>query len=198
MPNTVLPPPSQTTPCLIRPARPEDMPAVTAIYGHAVRHTLASMEYDPPSLAEMCARREKIITAGFPYLVAEQGAPLPPAPAQDQAFAAQTGRILGYCYAGPYRDRPGYHRTVENSIYIAPHAQGLGVGRALLRALIDDLAGNTLHKNIHTILAVIGDSQNHASIRLHQALGFTQAGLLKEAGFKKNRYVDAVLMQRHL
>ena len=106
-----------TTPS-IRPADPADLPAITPIYAHAVLHGTASWELDPPDEAEMLRRREAILAGGYPYLVAERA-----------------GLVLGYAYAGAYRPRPAYRATVENSIYIAPEAQGLGIGAALLDAL---------------------------------------------------------------
>ena len=103
----------------IRPVMTADLPAITDIYGHAVVHGTASYEYDPPSLTEMTARFSSLMTGGFPYIVAQSGE-----------------TILGYAYAGPFRTRPAYRFIVEDSIYIAPDAQGRGVGKLLLRDLI--------------------------------------------------------------
>src|SRR5918993_5207349 len=104
---------------VIRASREADLPAITAIYAHAVRHGTASFELEPPSPNDMAGRRQALLEGGFPYLVAEQD-----------------GAILGYAYAGPYRPRPAYRSTVEDSIYIDPAARRQGVGRALLEALI--------------------------------------------------------------
>ena len=118
-----------------------------------------------------------IVDQGYPYLVAEVGT-----------------TIAGYAYAGPYRPRPGYRFTVENSVYVEALWRGRGIGRHLLQALIE--ACTTL--GFRQMVAVIGDSQNHASLALHRSLGFTEVGLLPTIGFKSGQWLDAVLMQRAL
>ncbi len=162
---------------LIRPARDTDLAAVQAIYAHHVLTSSASFELVPPTQAEMRNRYEAILAGGHPYLVADEG-----------------GTVLGYAYAGPYRARPAYRHTVEDSIYVAPSAVGRGVGRALLaRLLVQCEAGGWSQ-----MLAVIGDSANAASIALHSALGFRHAGTLHAVGWKFGRWIDSVLMQRPL
>jgi phosphinothricin acetyltransferase len=163
---------------LIRDSLPSDVPAIAAIYGDAVLHGTASFEIDPPDEAEIGRRREALLAAGFPYLVAEDAA----------------GQVVGYSSAGTYRPRPGYRFTVENSVYVAPDCQGRGIGRALLPRLIErcELAGFRL------MVAVIGDSANQASIRLHESCGFQHAGLLPAIGWKHDRWLDSVLMVRPL
>ena len=136
----------------LRPATPADIPAITAIYRPAVLQGTASFELEPPSEAEMLRRFEAITDAGYPYFVAELD-----------------GRVAGYAYANAYRTRPGYRFTVENSVYIAPDAQGKGVGRALLAALIDTCTA----QGFRLMVAIIGDSANFASITLHRRAGFT-------------------------
>jgi L-amino acid N-acyltransferase YncA len=165
-------------PVLIRDSRPDDVPAIAAIYGHSVLHDNASFELEPPDVAEIGRRRDTILRAGFPYLVAEDSA----------------GRVVGYSYGGTYRPRPGYRFTVENSIYVAPHQQGQGIGGQLLPRLIErcEKAGFRL------MVAVIGDSANQASIRLHASCGFRHAGLLPAIGWKHDRWLDSVLMVRPL
>jgi phosphinothricin acetyltransferase len=163
---------------LIRDSLPGDVPAITAIYAHAVRYGNASFEFDPPDAMEIAGRRDALLAAGFPYLVAEDA----------------ECRIVGYCHAGTYRPRPGYRYTVENSVYVAPDRQGQGIGLALLPPLIDrcEQAGFRL------MVAVIGDSANLASIRLHERCGFRHAGLLPAIGWKHGRWLDSVLMVRPL
>lgn len=159
----------------IRPATAADLEAITGIYGHAVVHGTASYEYDPPSLAEMTARFSTLTSGGFPYLVAHAGE-----------------SVVGYAYAGPFRTRPAYRFTVEDSIYIAPAAQGRGVGRLLLRELIARCEGEGLRQ----MIAVIGDAGvNVASIALHASLGFEHAGRIVGSGFKHGHWCDTVLMQ---
>ena len=161
----------------IRPATPADLPAIRTIYAHHVVHGLASFEEVPPDVDEMRGRFTTLTEAGYPYLVAEAD-----------------GRVLGYSYCGPYRPRPAYRYSVENSVYLAPEAARRGIGRLLLAALIE--RATALGKR--QMVAVIGDSANHASIGLHTALGFRMVGKIEGAGFKHGRWVDSVLMQRQL
>jgi L-amino acid N-acyltransferase YncA len=161
---------------LIRPAKTSDIPAITRIYADAVTHGTASFELTPPDEAEMARRMNELTSKGFPYIVAESG-----------------GELLGYAYAGPFRTRPAYRLTVENSVYVAPNAHRKGVGRALLAALIEasEKAGH------RQMIAVIGDStKQQASIALHAAAGFKHIGILPDTGFKHGRWLDTVLMQR--
>ncbi len=162
---------------LIRPSRDDDVAPIAAIYGHHVLHGIASFEEAPPSVAEMARRRGDIVGRGFPYLVAERG-----------------GRVVGYCYAGPYRARIGYRFTVEDSIYIDEREIGRGIGRALLSEVIDRVAA----QGYRQMIAVIGGSETLPSIRLHAALGFAQIGVFPAIGFKFGRWVDSVYMQRAL
>jgi L-amino acid N-acyltransferase YncA len=161
----------------IRPARPADIAAITRIYAHAVRHGTASFELEPPQEAEMARRQNALLAGGFPYLTAEND-----------------GDVLGYAYAGPYRARPAYRFTVEDSVYIAPQAQRRGLGRALLQALIVESEA----RGYRQMIAIIGDSAQHASIALHAALGFQLIGTFQAVGFKFGRWLDTVLMQRPL
>ncbi len=162
---------------LVRPSTQDDLPAIQAIYAHHVTHGFGSFEEVPPDVREMAARRLAIVERGLPHLVAEAD-----------------GRVLGYAYAGPYRPRPAYRYTVENSVYVAPEAIRHGVGRALLTTLIEVCEAGPWRQ----MIAVIGDRGNTASIALHAALGFHEAGHLKAVGFKLGRWVDVVIMQRAL
>jgi phosphinothricin acetyltransferase len=162
---------------IVRPSAETDLPAITAIYAHAVEHGTASFELDPPDEAEMARRRAALLEGGYPYLVAER-----------------EGRILGYAYAGAYRTRPAYRSTVEDSVYIAPAAQGQGVGRALLTALIRECEA----RDFRLMVAVIGDEESKGSIGLHRSLGFEPVGILKGIGYKHGRWLSTVLMQRPL
>jgi L-amino acid N-acyltransferase YncA len=162
---------------VIRSSLDTDIPAIAAIYAHAVMHGTASFELEPPPEAEMARRRDAILEGGYPYLVAEGG-----------------GEILGYAYAGAYRTRPAYRSTVEDSVYVAPSAQGQGVGRALLVALIEQCEA----LDFRLMVAVIGDEDSQGSIALHRSLGFEPAGILKGIGYKHGRWLSTVLMQRPL
>lgn len=165
----------------IRPAHEADMAAVQAIYALHVLTGLASFEEVPPDLAEMSARRQKVTGRGLPYLVAE---------AADEAG----GTVLGYAYAAPFRDRVAYRYSLEDSVYVAPAAVGRGVGTALLAELIVR-CGDLGYRQM---VAVIGDSANAPSIRLHAKMGFEMAGRLTSIGFKFGRWVDSVYMRRPL
>src|SRR5437764_12048447 len=147
----------------IRPATPADIPAITRIYAHAVRHGTESFEYDPPDEAEMARRQRALLEGGYPYLVAGMG-----------------GAVAGYAYAGPYRTRPAYRYTVENSIYIAADAHRRGIGRALLDRLITECEA----RNYRLMIAVIGDSGQTPSIELHRAAGFKMVGTVAAVGYK--------------
>lgn len=163
---------------VIHPSKPADLPAITRIYGHAVATGTASYELDPPSLQEMMARREALVAKGYPYLVAEKG-----------------GEVAGYAYAGPFRPRRAYRFMVEDSIYVAPEAQGQGIGRLLLQALIEECR----RLGFRQIAAVIGDgSAESPSVRLHAALGFRHVGVLRASGYKHGRWLDTVFMQLSL
>ncbi len=165
----------------IREAQEADLGAILEIYGHHVLHGLASFEETPPDPAEFRRRWHTIRERGLPYIAAVEG--------RD----ARDGEILGYAYAGAYRPRPAYRHSVENSVYVAPGAHGRGIGAALLARLIADCEALAW---VRQMVAVIGDSENTASIALHEKLGFRRVGTLQSVGFKHGRWVDSVLMQR--
>jgi phosphinothricin acetyltransferase len=159
---------------LIRPATQQDIAAITAIYRHHVLTGTASFEEIPPEAADMAARMAAIQERGLPYLALDLD-----------------GVVVGYAYAGPYRPRSAYRFTVEDSIYLAPGQAGQGFGRQLLEHLIADCRVLELRE----MVAVIGDSANLASIALHRRLGFRDVGVLRQVGYKFDRWVDSVLMQ---
>ena len=161
----------------IRNASFDDAAAIAAIYRHHVLHGTGTFEEDPPSVADMAGRLARIIERGWPLLVAEKD-----------------GRVIGYAYAAQFRDRAAYRFAAEDSIYVDPDHQGAGVGRALLDALMRASA----EAGFQRLFAVIGDSANLGSIRLHERAGFTHAGQFDKAGFKFGRYLDVVFMQRTL
>jgi len=164
-------------PAIIRPSRDDDIAAIHQIYAHHVLHGLASFELEPPDPAEIARRRQAVVGAGYPHFVAERD-----------------GEIVGYSYAGPYRPRPAYRYTAENSVYVRHDCLGQGVGRLLLAALIPACEARGLRQ----IIAVIGDSAHHASIELHRRAGFELVGTIRSSGFKFGRWVDTVLMQKSL
>jgi L-amino acid N-acyltransferase YncA len=161
----------------IRASTEGDVAAIAAIYRHHVLHGLASFEEVPPEPEELAARRRALLARGLPYLV-----------------ATRSDRVLGYCYAGPYRPRSAYRFTLEDSIYIEAGEVGRGIGRALLSSLVERCSG----LGYRQMVAVIGGSDQWPSIRLHERLGFARVGLLSAVGFKLGSWVDCVLMQRAL
>src|SRR5581483_2100719 len=154
-----------------------DIPAITRIYAHAVTYGTASFELEPPTEAEMTRRMQALLDGGYPYLAAEID-----------------GAVAGYAYAGPYRPRPAYRYSVEDSIYIEPAAQRRGIGRALLANLIEECT----RRGFRQMIAVIGDSAQTASIELHRAMGFRMIGTIENVGYKFGRWLDTVNMQRAL
>lgn len=161
----------------IRAALDQDIAAIQAIYAYHVLNGIVSFEEVPPDLAEMGRRRSDSVARNLPFLVAESA-----------------GKVLGFAYSSPYRLRPAYRYTVEDSIYLSKEEIGRGIGRALLRRVVE--LSTTV--GCRQMIAVIGDSANVASIHLHASLGFERVGLLASTGFKFGRWVDCVLMQRPL
>lgn len=161
----------------VRDSLPDDLATIEAIYAHHVLMGFASFEEVAPSRSELAARRAGVLELGLPHLV-----------------ATLDGRVAGFCYASRYRPRSAYRFTVEDSVYLAPGFEGRGIGGALLGGLIARCEAGAWRQ----MVAVIGDSDNVASIALHTRLGFSSAGLLKAVGLKRGRWVDSVLMQRAL
>ena len=164
-------------PFTIRPAVADDIPAITAIYEHYVLTHPATFEVEPPDAVEMAARMEKIVVAQLPYFVAEQDS-----------------RVIGYCYVTPYRPRVAYRHTVENSVYVAHDAVAGGIGSKLMAKVMEECA----RQGYREIIAVIGDSANEPSIRLHRKAGFVHIGTLRNVGLKFGRWLDTVIMQKTL
>ncbi len=164
-------------PVVIRDAVADDMAAVQAIYAFYVTRTAASFEEVPPGVEEMAARWSQVTGRGLPFLVAEE-----------------KGEVLGYTYAGPFRQRSAYRYTLEDSIYVAPFVVRRGIGGILLSALIERCTA----LGYRQMIAVIGDSANQASIAVHRAHGFGQEGVLRGVGLKFGRWVDVVIMHRTL
>jgi L-amino acid N-acyltransferase YncA len=168
---------SSQHPLWLRNSQDADLPAITAIYRHAVLEGTGTFELDPPDEAEMARRRAEVLGRELPWLVAERD-----------------GQILGYAYANYFRPRMAYRFCLEDSIYLAPQAQGAGIGSLLLAELIArcEAAG------ARQMVAVIGDSANAGSIGVHRRLGFRDMGVMQAAGWKFDRWLDVVFMQREL
>lgn len=161
----------------VRDCSLHDLPAIQTIYAIEVMEGTASFETEPPDVDEMHTRFLQITDKGLPYLVAVEGE-----------------SVAGYCYATPYRSRPAYQFTLENTVYVAHWARRRGVGLTLLNALINRVSEGPWHQ----LVAVIGGSEHAASIRLHEQAGFTQVGVLQQVGYKFGDWVDSVLMQRQV
>jgi len=162
---------------VIRRTIPDDLAEIGAIYAHHVQTSVATFDLTPPDPPEWRRRLQAIASDGLPFLT-----------------ATTDGRIAGYAYCSPWKVRPAYRHTVEDSIYVAPDAVGCGVGGRLLDALLTDCAG----AGVREVIAVIVDADGAASVALHRNRGFVDAGRLTAVGFKHGRWLDTVLLQRSL
>jgi L-amino acid N-acyltransferase YncA len=162
---------------IIRAAVASDMNAITLIYAHHVSYGTGTFETEPPDRVEIARRWSEVAARGLPWLVADD-----------------SGDVAGYAYAAPYRARPAYQHTVEDSVYVRVDRLGTGLGKQLMPALITAAQACGMRQ----MIAVVGDSANLASINLHRRFGFHDAGLLKDVGFKFGRWLDTVFLQRSL
>ncbi len=161
----------------IRPCTDADLATITTIYAHHVLHGTGTFETEPPTQQEMAARRADILSKGLPYLVIEQ-----------------EGVVLGFAYCNWFKPRPAYRFSAEDSIYLAPAALGQGLGRLLLV----ELMAQAQRCGVRKLIAVIGDSANQGSVGVHVACGFQHVGILANCGWKFDRWLDVVLMDRPL
>ena len=162
---------------LLRPSTEADLPGITAIYSHHVLNGTGTFETEPPTLADMRARRADVLAKELPYLVAVDG-----------------DKVLGFAYCNWFKPRPAYRFSAEDSVYVVPGAHRGGIGRVLLA----ELALQAEKAGIRKLIAVIGDSDNHGSVGLHRAAGFTDVGVLKSCGWKFGRWLDVVMMEKTL
>ena len=161
---------------MMRDVLERDAAAIAAIYAHHVLHGTASYDTEPPTIEETVAKIRRVASAGWPFMVADEG-----------------GQVAGYAYATQIRDRAAYAWTAENSIYVHPDRQGRGIGKALLQ----ELCRRTEACGFRQLVAVIG-GREEASVRLHASCGFREVGRLYAAGWKHGRWLDTVYMQRAL
>ena len=161
----------------IRASLDADLPTITAIYAHHVLHGTGTFETEPPTLAEMGARRADVLGKGLPYLVAEEA-----------------GEVLGFAYGNWFKPRPAYRYSVEDSVYVAHNQARKGLGKALLAELLARLEAAGIRK----VMAIIGDSANQGSVGVHATLGFTPVGVVDSCGWKFGAWRDIVIMQKTL
>jgi L-amino acid N-acyltransferase YncA len=161
----------------IRPSTDQDVAAITAIYSHHVLHGTGTFETTPPTETDMASRRGDVLSRGLPYLVAEDG-----------------GRVLGFAYCQWFKPRPAYRFSAEDSIYLHPDAAGKGLGKALLA----ELERQAQAAGVRKLIAVIGDSANLGSVGVHRTCGFNPVGTFKSCGWKFDRWLDVVLMEKFI
>lgn len=159
----------------IRPSTDADIAAITAIYAHHVLHGTGTFETTPPTVEDMAGRRADVLSKGLPYLVVEDAS-----------------GVLGFAYCNWFKPRPAYRYSAEDSIYLAPTAHGKGLGRLLL----EELMAQAERAGVRKLIAVIGDSANQGSVGVHRACGFQPVGVLANCGWKFDRWLDVVLMDR--
>jgi L-amino acid N-acyltransferase YncA len=161
----------------LRPSTDADLPAITAIYAHHVTHGTGTFETTAPDEADMAARRADVLAKGLPYLVAEND-----------------GRVIGFAYCQWFKPRPAYRFSAEDSIYLDPAAAGQRIGHKLLAELTKQAEAAGIRK----LIAVIGDSDNVRSIGVHRGVGFRHVGTIEACGWKFDRWLDIVLMEKSL
>ena len=161
----------------IRPSTESDISAIAAIYAHHVLTGTGTFETTPPSESDMQGRRADVLSKGLPYLVAEVD-----------------GEVIGFAYCNWFKPRPAYRFSAEDSIYLAPSAAGKGWGRMLLA----ELCQAAEKVGIRKLIAVIGDSANAGSIGVHTSVGFQNVGTVSGCGWKFERWLDIVMMEKAL
>ena len=161
----------------LRPVSAADLDDIADIFGWYALHTVTTFEEAPRTLREWEDLRAMLSNLGLPFLV-----------------ATVNGRVAGYAYAGPWRAKPAYRHTVEDSVFIAPGMTGRGIGRQLLAELLSSCADSGTRQ----VVAVLADTGDLAPTALHRAFGFTDAGRLRQVGYKHGRWIDTLLMQRSL
>ncbi len=166
---------------IVRPSTDADLPAITAIYAHHVLTGTGTFEVDPPSADDMRGRRVDVLSKGLPWLVAVEK-------------EGETEKVIGYAYCNWFKPRPAYRFSAEDSIYLSPEAAGKGIGRTLLA----ELMAQAQRVGVRKLIAVIGDSANAGSIAVHTSAGFQSVGVLKSCGWKFDKWLDVVLMDKFL
>ena len=170
-------PPTPASLVTVRPSMDADLSTITRIYAHHVLNGTGTFETTPPNDDEMRARRADVLGKNLPWLVLES-----------------EGKVVGFAYGNWFKPRPAFRYSVENSIYLSTEATHKGWGKVLLAELLAQLE----RRGVRKVMAVIGDSANTASVKLHTALGFQTAGVIESCGWKFGRWLDIVMMQKSL
>jgi L-amino acid N-acyltransferase YncA len=161
----------------VRAVVPADFEVVAGIFAHYVTTSVATFEEKPPTANDWSGKARELAVLGLPFLVVEADA-----------------EVAGFAYASPWRPKPAYRHTVEDTIYLAPDRTGQGLGRLLLETLLAECAT----AGVRQVIAVIADTDSDASAALHRRHGFADAGRLTAVGRKHGRWIDTTLMQRDL
>ncbi|PZF80436.1 GNAT family N-acetyltransferase [Jiangella anatolica] len=175
---------SEHAPATIRPAAPADLPAVAAIFAHYVETSVVTFEETPPTVADWADKHAGLTARGLPFLVADTG--------DDDGDTT----VAGYAYAAPWRPKPAYRHTAENTVYLSPAHTGRGLGRSLMSALLDACRAAGVHQLVAVVVDEGEGSGPNPSLALHRSLGFADAGRLRAVGHKHGRWLDTVLLQR--
>lgn len=162
----------------IRNAIETDLPDVVALYRHYVRNSVVTFDEKPPTLAQFRSRFRHLQKLGYPFRVVR----------------APEGTLLGYAYVFPFREKSAYRKTVESSIYLGPAATGRGLGKQLL----GDLISHCEAAGLKQMIAIISDQGAEASLALHTQFGFIETGRMAKVGFKFERWIGIILMQKSL
>jgi L-amino acid N-acyltransferase YncA len=180
-------PPRQTTPSSPEPsdfswelmdAVEEDLPDILALYRHYVRNSVVTFDEKPPTIAAFRSKFRHLSKLGYPFRIAR----------------SPQGTLLGYAYVFPFREKSAFRKTVESSIYLGPAATGRGLGTVLLADLIEKCQ----EAGLKEIIAVIADQGAEASVALHKRFGFVETGRMGKVGYKFDRWIGIILMQRSL
>jgi phosphinothricin acetyltransferase len=156
----------------------EDVPEILSLYRHYVRNSVVTFDEKPPTLAQFRSRFRHLQKLGYPFRIARSPA----------------GTLLGYAYVFPFREKSAFRKTVESSIYLGPAATGRGLGTVLLQDLITQCTTQGLKE----MIAVIADQGAEASLALHTKFGFVETGRMGKVGFKFERWIGIILMQKSL
>lgn len=162
----------------IRDAVPADLPWVREIYNHYVANSTVTFDEDAMTLREWKSKFAYLHKLNMPFIVA----------------VSPSGQILGYALVSPWKQKRAYRFTVENSIYLGAASTGKGLGPVLMQELID----RSKAAGLKEMIAVIADKGAEASIKMHENFGFTEIGRMGRVGYKFDRWLGTVLMQRSL